>query len=643
MGLQGCSSLRTGRRWINTDTARKLSGVLLLILLSSFTCAAGSSGARPSAQGTRNSPIVVRQDSDKRDIKIRWTLPSKTHKTRVSFDDSPAFRQPILQKVVKGRSLKLDIFQAGLAPGVTYYVRLEPGNLRAQFRLDASSWNDPALSSAYLHRAWETSGRNWLYVFSGVRWHADQKKWELDQKWPDAENDVGPQAYYVEHAARGAVQMGLVCRDVPLLDELAQFYTTYLARFTTLGELRRRKSLLVDTSPLNGRGDDSARTLLWVQKIALLSRITECSLCNSQFFHPAARLIRVITTLPESERTPAMNEFVKLYAPLITRDHLIRLLYEADWDYWGARDLPKHLVEIWQTILNPAYQPTLSYQKAMFDWDLWLISTAAEILGANANEPELVPLQADEKKCLQDAVRLGVQLFQSKRRLYPDTKDLRGHRVSSASYFNGDLDDHEEMAYSAYTGKTFPTGKDKGIRPGTSWDISHSYRIPIFLRSLYDNKKATGLDFPSTRDIELVVNEFVYKVFRGDFERPLFNNFLDGSNGWFRVGYHGRAFGYPPAQYCDSRSEEQPCLIDGGLQGWGLLAFFNPDLMKLERALLQLAERNDTEAVPFKERYYHYHDQSFSFGNTHGQEQYPMLLFWILAGVPEKLESCGSR
>ena len=505
-------------------------------------------------------------------------------------------------------------------------------------------WSEPHLNHAYLHKAWETAGRDWIHSYSGVKWVERSRKWEIDQGWPYRETDVGPRAYYIEYTTQMGIHMGQTCKDIRLLNELAEFYKVYANRFTTLGAMRRRKSKSLDTDWLKNQGDDSARTLVWIQESEKGKRqIGENALYNTQFFHPAAKLIRVITQLPESERTPAMRDFVRLYAPLIVREHLLRFIYQAEWTDETYGDLvPRQLFSIWTTILSTTARPALSWQHGMFDWDLWLIATSAEMLGANANSPALVPLTQDDKSRLQRAVQVGVSLFQQKRTLYPDTKNFRGEVVGSASYFNGVYDDHPDMAYSGYATEAFPPKDQKRPRQGASWDISHFYRVPIFLRSLYDNRRATGVDFPSVRDIELVTNQFMYKMFRGDFQRPLFNNFFDGSNGWYLVTYEDTPKGHPPAQYCDSRTEDRWCLGQVG-GAWGLLASFNLDVVQLYYALANLAAKQDAQAQRFRDQYYFYNQKSFAFLDSDGQTQYPILLFWTLSGLPEKLHGCAKQ
>jgi hypothetical protein len=625
-----------------------LSVVVLLV----GVCPDGSLLNALDRKGATERSIRILQDFERKSLEFRWPG-DKPQVFRVLLDDSPSFRRPIFSREVDKNRLVVNWLEEGLAPWVTYYVRVQAAptrrgtdssmdELSTAFRVLETVWPESYLNYAYVRKAWETAGRTWVHQYSGVKWNEASTKWEVDPQWPYSASEVAPQAYYLEYATRGAVNMALTCRDIGLLDELSQFFVVYSNRFTTLGDMRRQNSPLVNSNLLNGQGRDSARTLIWIEKQSLgTSRIREHTLANSQFFHPAARLIRGITLLPTAERTATMAKFISVYADLIVHDHLMRLLYEAEWDYWGARDLPKHLVDIWRTIANSQSPAKFSYQHAMLDRDLWLIATTAEILGANANDPHLVPLDAGTRRLLLEAVQVGVQLFETKRTLYPDTKTFQGETVGSASYFNGDLADHEGLEFSGYEGESFPTEHDKQIYRRASWDISHSYRLPVFIRSLYDNKKATEVNFPSAHDVVLVTNQLMYRVFRADFEHPLFNNLFDGSNGWVDVSPNGTAT--PPAQYCNTADPKRHCLLAGAVQGWGLIAFFNPDLMRLEHSMATLAWRDDPQAKAFRDRYYYYDGATFSFRDAHHNAQYPTLLFWVLSGMPASLQGCLSK
>jgi hypothetical protein len=551
-------------------------------------------------------------------VTIQWDSVPKVTSYLVLVDDAPTFVTPIISRTVNHNCLNLNNFDAGFAPGVTYYVRVNPRGSQATFRLKIQAWAEPYLSYSYARAAWENAGRAWMGQFSGVTWNPQRQTWILGTSWSDANSNVAQDAYYLEHGARAAVNMGSVRNDIALLDELAAFYVAYQGRYTTLGAMR--SLIQYDTSMLKNSGPDSTKTLIWVYGDGGTTYVRECDLCNSQFYHPVARLLRIITTLPASERTKAMQDFAEWYVPIVTHDHLLRLLGSAN-GFLVAQ------------IRNSPSQ--------ISDLHLWLISEAAEILGANANNPNLVPLTSPEKLKLRQAVQVAVEALKTNHvTQYPDTKDFRSKVVGSVSYFNGEyIARHDpDYAYSGYFGQSFPTPTEAKLQPDASWDISHFYRFPVFLRSLYDNKKAVGVDFPSFVDLRLLLNHLMYKNFQGNFDLPLFNNYFDGSNGWYRVGYHGPHFGYPPAQYCNNSVGPEPCLTTGAVQGWGLIAFFTPDAVKLQHSLATLAWSHDARQIAFRRQYYYYNSLDYSASDSRGRAQYPSLLLWVLAGAAERLQ-----
>ena len=262
-------------------------------------------------------------------------------------------------------------------------------------------------------------------------------------------------------------------------------------------------------------------------------------------------------------------------------------------------------IQRWGLALRGLKGP-VPWDTAMSDIDLWLLASAAEVLGAHANDPALAPLADDQVLQLRSAIEIGVRFFESKKTDYPDTQNFQGQRVGSASYFNGDYTAHPDYAYSAVTSEKLPGPFERRVLAGASWDISHAYRLPIFLRALYENRKATGSNFPNYQDLRMVVNQYLYRVFNRDFQYPLFHNYFDGSDGWHRVGFNGPDFGYPPSAYCDMRNDKHPCLTPGNVIGWGQLTFVNPDLARLEQALVRLGFDETSKAREFRDRYYFY-------------------------------------
>jgi hypothetical protein len=482
----------------------------------------------------------------------------------------------------------------------------------------------------YARRAWETVGRQWVEEYLGLQFDSQQRQFRLSKQWAHANTDVAQQAYYAEYVLRPALNLAMVTHDVQLLDELADLYVAFLPRFSTLGELRSRSGPGVTSTLLNGQGSDTQKTLGWIERTGGIRRVRECQNCTAQFLHPAARLLRAIALMPAVQRTPMMERFARAYVPIVVHDHLLRLAFDARPIYSGVRPPPLSLVAAWSAFTR-GNAANKRYEQAVRDRDLWLIATAAEVLGANAADSSLVPLGVSAER-LREIVITGVRFVESRRSPDRLTRNFSGKVVGSVSYFNGDNSDYPDMAFSGYVGERFPTQQDRGPNSAASWDISHAYRIPIFIRSLADTRGASGTSFPSDEEIRLITNQYAYRVFNGNLSFPLFRNFFDGTDGWYRVGYASRTgAGTPPSALCDSRLKDRPCLARGALMGWGQLAPWNSDLSRIERAVISLTESTSPAAVDFRQRYYGRAGDPLTRRDARGAEQHSMLLFGLVA------------
>lgn len=471
---------------------------------------------------------------------------------------------------------------------------------------------------SYLDQAWELKARGGLTSNSGLSWDANAREWRLQTKLPDETlQAIAHYASFTANAARFGINVAQAYRELDKMDELAKFYSAFLKNyFTTLGELRKTSRPEIKQKLLGSEiGPDSARTLAWYWKQPDGSIILrDCYLCNADYFYPAARLVRTIAALKPAERTAGMNQFVSEYVPLLVKDHILR----------------PNFAERMRAEMNPV---SPSYKKQIMIADeIEAVATAAEVLGADAYDPKLVTLADADVSKLKELVRAGVDRFQFSRTL---SKDVGGR--SAASYFNGDYDWHEDLEYGRYEGESFPTAAQKAKAQGASWDISHFSLIPMFLRSLYDNKQASGIDFPQKTDLEYIGNQYVFHVFEGETKKPLFKNFFDGSDGWYRVNYSSRSnYGVAPSHFCNMSDPSHACITIAGIYSWGLLAPFHPDIARVQTALIDMARSNDPSIACFqpqcfRERYYRYAEMSFSFLDQDGNTQYPPALIMVLS------------
>jgi hypothetical protein len=433
----------------------------------------------------------------------------------------------------------------------------------------------------------------------------------------------------LEYALRPAVNFAVATNDIAMLDELAGFFNAYLPRFTTLGALRSNARPGFSTTLLNEQGPDASKTLPWFEPHGAVVRVRECPTCNLQFLHPAARLIRAIAVLPTARRTATMNAYVVNYAKLIAHDQLFRYAFQARWDYWGLRGLPSQLVDIWDAL--PSTRVRLSYQRAMLDRDEWMIAAAAELIGAAAADDSFLGIDADLPS-LRRIVSSGLRLLQTKRHVHVDGVDFTGQRVTTISYFDGDGDDHPDAAYASDTSSGFPDIRRKQPGRGLSHDVSHITRLPVLLRSLYDNRAATGQTFPTEAELSGVAAQFAYRAFNGSFRYPLLRNFFSGEDGWYRVGYAGRTgTGYPPSRYCSQLQGGRACLTPWGLRGWALLSPWQPDVARVLNAFVKLAVARDTEHVQYRERYLRVGTDHFDWSGDSSAPDPSFLVFTVLA------------
>jgi hypothetical protein len=514
----------------------------------------------------------------------------------LDIDDAAGFRVPLVRQSFSGTALQLHGTDLGLIPGILYYLRLDHSSA-----VQTMLWSlnpdisEPGLNCQTLQTTWRQNGRFYVGIaYSQLKWDDAAHQWNpVVPAVP-----IGEALYNTEFYLRPALSAARRCADLDTLDEVAKYYLAMLAKTETLGALLKRSNVTQESRDRMSSSDLAARTFT----ASFGREIGEGELYNSQWLHPAALLVRLISQLPPEERTPAMRNFVTQLTPFIVREQLLRFLFDQQEPLLGGR-ANRGRVAHWDLAMQ-GLQGRVRWDSAMSDIDLWLISSAAEMVGAQANDPQLVSITPQDLARLHQAIDTGIRFFQSKRTEYPDTKNFKGQQVGSASYFNGEYDGLEEMKGSAVAGQQIPSPDTALARPGASWDIGHMYRVAIFLRALYENRKATGNNFAQLRDIQLVVNQYLYKVFNGDYSLPLFHNNFDGSDGWFRVGYNGPGYGQPPSAYCDMHNPMRLCMTPGNIVAWAELDFANPDLERLQQVLVRIAFDENPASQAFLNRYY---------------------------------------
>jgi len=566
---------------------------------------------------------VVQQQGD---VVLEVSTSKAVHHT-LEIDDAFGFRTPLEKVKFIGPRLQFPIVDKGLIPGIAYYFRLDGGSDIKSFRMASITFAEPEVTCANLRRTWEETGRKIVGdSASRVGWDATKGHWNVLPHDPLIGQSLYPVEYYLRPALNGARS----CNDLQTLDEVAQYYLVMLQFTEPLGTLLNRPNAMPETRDRMASANQSARTF----PASIGGQVADGELYNVQWLHPAAELLRLISLLPPDRRTAAMQEFAGQYTRFIVVDQLDRYLVQQRLPTPGGGRAAGRIA-VWKLAMS-GLKGARPWDTAIFDIDLWLVTSAADVLGANANDPAVAPLDAHQTEMLHQAVDTGIRFFQSRRNEYPGTKNFRGEQVGSITFGNGDYTAHPDFDYSGVTGEKFPTPDQKLRNPNAGWDMMHAYRLPVFERVLYENRKATGSAWPQYHDLQLFTNQYVYRVFNGDYSRPLFHNFLDGSDGWHRVDYHGAQFGYPPSPFCNQHDPEHPCMTPGQIMGWGLLAFANPDLARVEQALVKLAFDGSQEAQKFRNRYYYYGTPYEPLGAP-GKKTYGIPLYFVIGDNAEMI------
>ena len=154
--------------------------------------------------------------------------------------------------------------------------------------------------------------------------------------------------------------------------------------------------------------------------------------------------------------------------------------------------------------------------------------------------------------------------------------------------------------------KTLAVARDESfIDANLGWDISHGRRLVPALQTLTRNRAKLQIVFgyakPALDPARLTsafANQIVLELWNKDRQFPLFANFWDGANGWYRAGYENGTSACRPGEPPYGLAWSLPT---GGYLAWGAV---NPDIQSLGLRFLALAHSDDAASVSFMQKYY---------------------------------------
>jgi hypothetical protein len=256
------------------------------------------------------------------------------------------------------------------------------------------------------------------------------------------------------------------------------------------------------------------------------------------------------------------------------------------------------------------------------DADLWILTIAADVARTVRQRSDLAwMLDPDKAKSLRRNRVIAdlSRLFAARLSLRSVPSDRLGGRVVLADIDRGYWRLHPDSRFAGYTGEEppvacglarFPTAAEgpaprEAVVDTIGWDFSHARRLVHAAGSLDRHRES----FRSTYNVpeaalppaglsRAFAAQLVQVAWNGDAYRPLFSNFWDGSNGWYRVGHDrgaaGCFAGYPPFGLSDA-------FVTGGFSAWGV---HFPVIGAMGRRLFTLAEHPDDAARTFLRRRY---------------------------------------
>ncbi|MGE0787079.1 MAG: hypothetical protein AB7S26_15505 [Sandaracinaceae bacterium] len=356
-------------------------------------------------------------------------------------------------------------------------------------------------------------------------------------------------------------------RDVQTIEELAALFTIALDHLETQTE-----AVFFYVPPPIGTGARSEvlplprPARMWVGAPGAHPIGGESVLDVAQFLAGAARIVRIATEVGEA-RSPALAAFARAFTPVIVDDTYARWIdhpegfagrfqrrgWACNEGAWGHAESVEHLIARaygTDALPSPPASP-VSYCNAVTDTDLWILAGALEVLVAHRRDPELVPMSAEAEALLTTEAQRGAALIASRM----SATSPPGAPGEGFDFDNGAFDDHADDAYAGDTDPSFPGYVVPGgpvARPPTpardvGWDLSHARRWVHVFDSFRRFAAEVDAPFEGERFVAGLARQLAFGASVGACPNVAFTNYFDGTNGWYRVNYAGRAdYGFAP-------------------------------------------------------------------------------------------------
>jgi hypothetical protein len=400
--------------------------------------------------------------------------------------------------------------------------------------------------------------------------------------------------YYVQEELQPFVEMTRRCKDRPQIAELVETLSPVFAALRPLPDAPATRGWVCTSGPICTPANH------------LLGK--EVQLCSAQFLGLLGAIATdIVETVPSSQRTAAEKAFVTNATTTMA----------TQLDHWLSPAYFKQVAA--RARMTPADAKDGQSKYFFEDRDLWYMTTLSDLaeLHQAGIKPDAAGAQAFKSLQAKRTQIAGMfNLFLTRTQL---TSTSGGSR---AEIDRGYWRNYADSRYAAYTAPTSPVlcqknlfgimqkqfrvqSKPDYIDPNLGWDLSHARRLVPALDTFARNRSNLATVFsysnPSFDPVKLqraFASQIVGKIWNKDRQYPLFSNFWDGSNGWYRAGYENGTGGCRAGEAPYSLAWSFPT---GSYPQWGA---FNATIRALGRQLYTLFNSEDPKAVTFVSKYY---------------------------------------
>jgi hypothetical protein len=422
----------------------------------------------------------------------------------------------------------------------------------------------PEVTEELAHRALPSNTTRWAAAERLWRDNRDSAKVNI-QKLLDS-HGISPTADTIEKT-RLLLQEAIVREHHELVGELLRIWEMPLDRLV----VTQRFPVPSPGGPEHAPQVELDRPMrLW-----LTPQGTEAILYSAIYLAGATEIAK---TAVRSRRqiSPALRSFVRRTSELAVDTYRRWALGPPrSWTVrgWGCGAGTFSLLEITRLRLEGSLgNAKVPYCQAPTDLDMLIAIGIANLLVLADSGSAALELDSADRETLLEAGKLLGRLVKE-RLQWTTTVTSEGKAVQAADLDPGVWKSHPDWRYAGDESLEFPRSS-VAEKEGVSWDFAHAHRLGWMFLALSESASfAASGDWRSAA--EGIAHQVASRVLDESAQLPRFRNYMDGSNGWFRVNTNGPGTGIPP--FGHSRA-----FLAGT---WPRLAYLSPRLLSAMSAI----------------------------------------------------------